>query len=196
MSGNVYTTGFKELDKALADLEPKVQRKYGKTALNNSLKIVEAEYKERVPVRTGAMRDAIVRRTPKGKRGELKRTLMITRASLAKSTTKKAIAGIRSAGKAALSLELAALRGNRSLGKEERARTRALLRSSQRDKTKSEIEGVGSFSDQDFYPAFVELGTSTEPGKSPMRGALYDSANRIRQEFVKQLRQLVASGGK
>lgn len=89
MSGNVFMTGSTELDKALADLEPKVQRKYGKQALNEAIKIVEADYKERVPVDTGAMRDAIMRRTPRGKRGQMRRALTITRASLAKQMAKQ-----------------------------------------------------------------------------------------------------------
>lgn len=88
MSGNVFMTGSAELDIALADLEPKVQRKYGKKALNEAIKIVEADYKELVPVDTGAMRDAIVRRTPKGKRGQMRRALTITRESLARQMAK------------------------------------------------------------------------------------------------------------
>lgn len=88
MSGNVFMTGSAELDRALADLEPKVQRKYGRKALNEAIKIVAEDYKERVPVDTGAMRDAIERYTPKGSRGQLRRALRITRASLAREMAK------------------------------------------------------------------------------------------------------------
>lgn len=144
MSGNVYSTGFEELDRKLAGLEPKVQKKYGRTALNNAVKIVEAKFKELVPVDTGAMRDAVVRRTPKGKRGQMRRALMITRDSLARVIKKQT-------------------------------------------KSKEKI----TIGDNDFYPAYVELGTQDREGKRPLRDALYGNEGPIRAEFVKELRKIV-----
>ena len=84
MTAAVIVTGVPELDAALTNFEAKVQNKFIRTALNKAIKIVEADYKERVPIGTnedgedtGVMRDATKRRTPKKKRGEQKRALVI-----------------------------------------------------------------------------------------------------------------------
>lgn len=83
---SIIVTGDKELDRALGKFEAKVQKKYIRKALNSSIKIVEKEYKERVPVGTnedgedtGVMRDATKRRTPKRKRNTQGRSLVIDR---------------------------------------------------------------------------------------------------------------------
>jgi HK97 gp10 family phage protein len=46
--------------------------------------------------------------------------------------------------------------------------------------------------EQFFYPVLVELGSQDTPAQRPMRAALYGNANHVRDEFVKQLRLLVA----
>lgn len=144
MSGTVFQTGFEDLDKALGELEPSVQKKYGKRAMNNALKIVEKSYKELVPVDTGAMRDAIIRRVPKGtKRGQMRRALTITRESLA------------------------------------------------RQMAKIEDVDIDQVKFRGFYPAFVELGTSTDSPKRPMRDALYGNESMVRAEFIVQLRKII-----
>lgn len=86
---SVIVTGVAELDEALAKFEDKAQKKYIRTALNKSIAIVEKEYKERVPVGvdadgndTGVMRDATKKRTPKKKRWEQKRALVIDKVKL------------------------------------------------------------------------------------------------------------------
>lgn len=91
MSASVIVTGVAELDAALANFDIKVQNKFIRKALNNAIKVVEKDYKERVPIGTnedgedtGVMRDATKRRTPKHKRGEQKRSLVIDRNLLMK----------------------------------------------------------------------------------------------------------------
>jgi hypothetical protein len=82
-------TGVKEVDAALAQFEAKVQRKYVRQALNNSVKIVEKDFKVRCPVETdefgddvGAMRDSAKRYTPKRKRNVQRRGLKIDKGRL------------------------------------------------------------------------------------------------------------------
>lgn len=84
MSASLILTGDKELDKAMAGFETKVQRKYLRTALNNAVIKVQNEYNQLVPVESGAMRDATRRRTPKLKRGKTGRSLVILRDQLFK----------------------------------------------------------------------------------------------------------------
>lgn len=83
MSASIILTGDAALDRSLAELERKVQNKAVRKALDNSLKMVEADYKRLVPVDTGAMRDAVRRKAPKGRRrGEIVRELVLDRVLL------------------------------------------------------------------------------------------------------------------
>ena len=86
----LISTGDKELDAALAAFDKNVQRKAVATALKNSINLFAKRiYQARVPVLSGAMRDAVVVRVPRGtKRGELRRSLMITCDSLARARVK------------------------------------------------------------------------------------------------------------
>lgn len=87
MSATVIVTGVAEVDQAMAQFEAKVQKKYIRTALNTSIKKVQEKYIALVPAVSGSMRDAAVRRTPKGKRGTLRRALIIDRDKLIKLYT-------------------------------------------------------------------------------------------------------------
>jgi len=89
VSANVIVTGVAELDRALSQFETKVQGKYIRNALNKSIAKVEKSFKMLCPVGvdsegndTGVMRDATKRITPKKKRWEFKRALVIDRAKL------------------------------------------------------------------------------------------------------------------
>lgn len=166
-------TGDKALDRALAQFETRVRNKYIRQALNGALKIVETRYKQVVPVLSGAMRDAVVRRTPKGgKRGVITRALMITRASLAKAIRRVAIRGAR-----------AAFKGRHGVAAERTAAVEA---------ASAEVD----INERGFYPAIVELGSRDKPGQRPLREALYGAIEAIRAEFVKYLRAAVAAAGK
>lgn len=79
MNVSVIMTGDKELDMRMASFETKVQRKHIRTALNNAIKKVQVDYNALVPVVHGAMRDATRRRTPKLRRGQIGRALVIIR---------------------------------------------------------------------------------------------------------------------
>ena len=172
----VTVTGLTEVDKELKRLIVQVPNKFIRRALNESLKIVEADFHRRMEPhnRTGAMDRSVRRRTPKGtKRGIIARSLMISRNSLAKSIKKMAVRAAR-----------ALFKGKHGVGAE-----RAIAVAAAQEQT-IDIEKRG------FYPAFVELGDKNTEGQRPMRGALYGNEQRIRAEFVNQLRQAVASAGK
>lgn len=46
----------------------------------------------------------------------------------------------------------------------------------------------------DYYPAFVEFGTESQPAKKPFRRALYDNANVYREYFKADMKQFIAEG--
>jgi hypothetical protein len=84
-AANVFT-GFKEVDAALEQFDNKVRRSHIRRALNESVKVVEKDFKERCPVETdefgddvGAMRDSIKRYTPKRKANTQRRGLRIVK---------------------------------------------------------------------------------------------------------------------
>lgn len=219
MTGNVFITGEADVDKALADLEPKVQRKYGRKALNNSLKIAEERYRQLVPVASGAMRDAVVRRTPKGKRGQLRRALAITRDSLARSIKRTQIRGIRALFRQKREARLEAIRGldprrgiefrffgvgddqrrrelqsafrQRVRGIQKRLREEAREEIRQQQKASLENATPRELGENDFYPAYVELGTSDTIAKRPLRDAVYGGSGVIKDEIAFQLRKLI-----
>jgi HK97 gp10 family phage protein len=144
-----FITGVKELDAKMRELPRKAQMKYGRKALRTAARLVLEDYKRRVPVDTGSMRDAIRARATKRKRGQTGMRLTIDRDRV---------------------FEL----------REERSRKpspRAL-----------EDEAF-------FYPAIVELGDGSHPGKRPLTKALYDSEQRIRSVFVRELERLITDNG-
>lgn len=61
----------------------------------------------------------------------------------------------------------------------------------QKDRKKS---GNATFAKpkKDYYPAFVEFGTDTQPAVNPFRRALYDNANVYREYFKADMRQFIA----
>lgn len=79
MSASLLLTGDKETDKAMASFENKVQRKYIRQALNATIIKIQNEYNQLVPVIHGAMKDATRRRTPKLKKNQIGRALVILR---------------------------------------------------------------------------------------------------------------------
>jgi len=172
MSATIIATGFIEVDAALARFEAKVQKKYLRTALNNSVKFVQSAFQRLCPVETGAMRDATKRFTPKGRRrGDIRRGLRIDRDKLFALRTER---GGR-VGQGVVQIGLAK-RG--SLG----FRVAKLLG----------VKEDRKFADF-FYPAVVELGDQDTPAQKPLRGALYGNEQHVRQEFITQLRLAIAT---
>jgi HK97 gp10 family phage protein len=56
---DVKIKGLAELEKALAELPDKIERNILRSALRTGAKVIEAEAKTQVPVRTGRLRDSI-----------------------------------------------------------------------------------------------------------------------------------------
>lgn len=80
----VVVTGDKQIDKALRRLDTKIQRKTVMAALRKSREKAYNDYISRVPVKSGAMRDATLKRAAKGKkkRGVIGVSLVIDRKKL------------------------------------------------------------------------------------------------------------------
>ncbi len=87
MSASVIVTGIAELNEALSLFSVRLQKKYIRKALRNSLKKVQADFKERVPVgededgeETGVMRDsAKIRAKKRSRKNVLGLSLVIDR---------------------------------------------------------------------------------------------------------------------
>lgn len=173
-NAGVIVTGDKALDRRLAQFEARVQRKYIRQAVNNAIKVVEKKARAATPVDTGAMQNAIVRRTPKRqKRGVISRGLWITRRTLARAIRGVAVGRARKQFK----------------GVHGATAERALAVAAAKETT-VDIEKRG------FYPAFVELGDKDSEGKRPLRNSLYGSEAEVRKEFIGQLQAAVATAGK
>lgn len=56
---NVKLKGFAELEKALNELPEKIERNIVRSALRQAAKVIEAEAKRQVPVRSGKLHDSI-----------------------------------------------------------------------------------------------------------------------------------------
>jgi HK97 gp10 family phage protein len=70
-------TGLKEIDKALATLEPRVAKKVIRQAMRQGQKIVQAEVKALAPVRSGATRKAVKVRVGKRKKDAIRVNVQI-----------------------------------------------------------------------------------------------------------------------
>lgn len=145
--GGVIVTGDKELDRLLASLTPKLQKKLSRQATRKSAKdIVLPEAKARVPEDTGDLADSLVVRAVKRSRGKIGHMV----------TTKD-----------------------------------------------------GFYKGDQFYGAFIEFGTKERKHKSGkpvgqirphefsyLRPAIYDNEERIKDMYVKDVRELIIEAGK
>lgn len=68
MAGSIVVTGIKEIDRALKELEPKIQRKVLRQAMRSGMKLVLQDALMRVPVLTGLLKKNIKLRAMKRKR--------------------------------------------------------------------------------------------------------------------------------
>lgn len=67
--GAAFVTGDKEVDALLAQFEPKYQKKYGRKASRDAMKLIKDVYLARAPVDIGAMRDAAsIKSAPRSRR--------------------------------------------------------------------------------------------------------------------------------
>ncbi|WP_417848372.1 HK97-gp10 family putative phage morphogenesis protein [Thalassoglobus sp.] len=72
LNNAVYLTGVKEIDKKLATLEQKLQKKVLRKAMRTGMKGIQSEIKARMPKDTGATAKGVkVRAAKKQKRGSI-----------------------------------------------------------------------------------------------------------------------------
>lgn len=169
-------TGDRQLDRALRNLEPKLQKKHIKKATRAAAKKVLAHTRSLTPKDSGAMAKSFsvraTRRKIKKKTGQI-------RASTSKDGTKysfavKAVVAVDFGAKVEIS--------RKSLSKQ----TQNLVKGGKRKRIYMENEEY-------FYPAFVELGGGGDSGKKPMRTALHMSEAEALGIFRSELRALVAN---
>jgi HK97 gp10 family phage protein len=71
MAGSIVVTGVKEIDRALKELEPKIQRKVLRQAMRSGMKLVMQDALMRVPVLTGLLKRNIKLRAMKRSRNRV-----------------------------------------------------------------------------------------------------------------------------
>lgn len=170
-------TGVKELDKALRQLEPKMQKKAIKKATRVAAKKVLANTRSLTPKDTGAMSRSfsvrsVTRRTKK-KTGVIKQG-MNKKTGHKYSYAVRQIVGEEFGAKVEIS--------RKSLAKQ----TENLVMRGRRKRIFME-------SDKYFYPAFVELGGGGDSGKKPMRTALKISQASVLSIFRSELKSILAA---
>lgn len=68
MAGSIVVTGIREIDRALKELEPKIQRKVLRQAMRSGMKLVLQDALMRVPVLTGLLKKNVKLRAMKRSR--------------------------------------------------------------------------------------------------------------------------------
>lgn len=176
----VTVTGLAELDAALAKLPEKVQKQHCRKAARSAAKFALEDFQARVPVDTGAMRDAAkVRAAPpitvKVKTGKSKLVTIKATGAKVLIDVKKTVSSFVAAkviidGELLIQLAMDSGRPIDDLVDQKRG---------------------GWF----FYPATVELGTSKESGKRTLTKSLWDNSFALKSIFLYELRKLVREVG-
>jgi HK97 gp10 family phage protein len=68
VAGSIVVTGVKEIDRALKELEPKIQRKVLRQAMRSGMKLVYQEAVQRVPILSGLLKKNVKLRAMKRSR--------------------------------------------------------------------------------------------------------------------------------
>lgn len=158
--------GEEELTRRLAALEVKALRKLLPKAAKKAADVVVADYRNRVPVASGTMRDSVGKKVNRYKHKALGETVtrggrtFRVRRTVAEDIGASVIVDRKRFYKAA------AKRGKKL----------------SEDKTRS--EGF-------FYPSIVELGGHQRTGERPLTRALYENEDRLRAAFVEAVRGLL-----
>ena len=171
---SVMLFGDKKLDRKLAKLPEKLVNKLLPKAAKKAAKTVKSDYQKRVPVLTGAMRDALTtkvyRKAQKKGTGTFKtftRGGVTKRYEVQKAYAKDVGANVIVSREKLVKEAGKKKRGNKSLPIDRKR--------------------GGMY----FYPAVVELGGRTQSGRRPLTKALYDNKDDIRKAFIIALKALV-----
>lgn len=166
----IIVTGDRQLDRALARMEAKAINKALPKAAKEAAQITRDDYRRRVPVDSGAMRDAVVTRVRRYKH---------------KSETGKVIT--RNGRRIKVKRVTAADIGARVL----LDRKRLAKEASKKKRGKTSLPIDRKRGGMYFYPAVVELGNRKRSGKRPLTKALYENSGDVRAEFIKAMRRIV-----
>ena len=170
MATPVFTfEGEEELTRKLAALEAKALRKVLPKAAKAAADIVVKDYKSRVPVDSGTMRDSVGKKVNRYKHIELgERISRGGRIFRVKRTVAEDIGASVIIDRKRF-YKVAAKRGKKL--------------------SKDEKRGGEGF----FYPSIVELGGHEKTGERPLTKSLYENDDQLRQRFLTELRYLVAN---
>lgn len=171
----VIVTGDKELDRALARMEAKAIKKLLPKAAKEAAQVSKKDYQRRVPVLTGAMRDAVVVRVRRYKHKEKTGTGRLVTLKSGKQVRQRRVTAEDIGAKVLIDRNQL----TKKAGQKKRGRKSLPL----------DLRRGGMF----FYPAVVELGNRKRTGKRPLTKALYDNETPIKGEFIKAMRRLVSN---
>jgi hypothetical protein len=167
-------TGVAELDAKLAKLEAKLIKKLLPTAAKQAATITRDEYQRRVPVMTGAMRDAVVIRVRRYRHKEKEGTgRLVTLKATGKQVRQRRVTAEDIGASVII----------------DRNRWEKLLKSrTSRKELGVDKKRGGPF----FYPAVIEIGNKETLGERPLTKSLYERTQQIKAEFIKRLTALVS----
>lgn len=167
---------MEDLDRALRNLEPKLQKKHIKKACRAAAKTVHAKIKTLTPVDSGAMRESFSVRTTskkiKAETGHVKQGTNSKTGFTYKFAVKKVVA--------------------EEFGAKVEISRKSLAKQSTKLVKKGKRHVAYRDNDKYFYPAFVELGGRGEAGQKPMRTALKQAEAEAMGIFASEMRKFVA----
>lgn len=166
----VFVTGDKAIDRKLAKLEAKAINKLLPKAAKEAAQVTKEDYRRRVPVDSGAMRDAI---TTKVRRYNHKANTGQTIVRNGRKINVKRVVAKDIGARVIIDRKRLA----KEAGKKKRGK-----RSLPIDRKRG-----GMY----FYPAVVELGGRKRNGRRPLTKALYQNEQDIKREFIQAMRRLV-----
>lgn len=166
----VFTTGIAEIDAKLVRMNNKAIKKLLPKAAKEAAQTTKTDYRRRVPVDSGAMRDALAIRVNRYKH---------------KANTGKVITrgGRRINVKQIVAEDI----GARVIIDRKRLAKEASKIKRKRKSLPWDAKRGGMY----FYPAVVELGSRRHNGNRPLTKSLYENKADIRREFNKAMRRLV-----
>lgn len=170
-SGAMIVTGVRELDRKLAGLEPKLQRKPIKKATRAAAKKVQGRSRALTPAETGAMAAAMSVRA-------VSRNIKVKTGVTKQHTTKDG--------------HTYSFKVRRTVAKEFGAKVE-VTRASLAKQAARRGRKIDMDNDAGFYPAFVELGRRRRQADAPMRRGMKSAESQALSEFRSALAAVLAN---
>jgi hypothetical protein len=177
----VTVSGIDEVVKALYAKEAKLARKLLPKAAKKSIEVARRDYRGRVPVDSGAMRDSSRIKVRRYKHKADTGKQIIARGGFMKGKMVSVKRVVAEDIGASLVIDQDVLKKKASKGaKSVRVK---FAKSAKTGKTRAVLAN--------FYPSQVELGNKRQAGQRPLTKSLYDNADKMRQVYADTLAELV-----